>query len=336
MTIFWLSFFHYYTKFSGFLAYALLFKRKLKFNFLDVFIAASILSLFLIQISQGRGLAVVLIDFRFWWGWLIFYLIFKNKEIPIKYLNGVLVFLCITILVETFLINTVIDPWYLPNFPAKEDAVGEYNSAINYQRPYAFGGSATVGSSLLVVLIALTRVKGWRLLLAVSCVFLFVSGAGILALGLLILFRYKRTFLAYSIPTVCILIGIFIVLPKFFSILEFEILRKVGFEYIKIIWHLKVESFFTFVSKLDGIEFVFGKAGLGRGGDFGGLLFFLNNGIWGVMIILLLTLTSINRVNAIPLLIIILTSAHYPVLFFLPGQLMFGLLLNVNKSWYEH
>ena len=64
----------------------------------------------------------------------------------------------------------------------------------------------------------------------------------------------------------------------FFSILEFEFLRKVGFDYIKILWYLKVEAFFATTSQLDAIEFVFGKSGLGRGGDFGGLLFFLNNG----------------------------------------------------------
>ena len=87
----------------------------------------------------------------FFWGWVIFYLIFKNQGINKIKIEKILILLCLLTLSEAVLINTLVQPFDLPNYPNFEDGKTEWVSVGLYQRPYSFGASASVGSSLLVV-----------------------------------------------------------------------------------------------------------------------------------------------------------------------------------------
>ena len=165
MIIFWLSFLHYYTRFTGFLVGLYLFKRKIKLTYVDIIVIACLILLHFLHFFDGKSWLNIAIDLRFWWGWLLFYFILKDKPISAHLIGNALVALSFLVLLETVLINTILDPWMLPNFPENDGTVGEYSFVVNYQRPYAFGASATVGSCLVVALMALSRVRGWRLCL---------------------------------------------------------------------------------------------------------------------------------------------------------------------------
>ena len=330
MIIFWLSFLHYYTRFTGFLAYLYFFKQKIKLTYVDIIAILCIILLHFLHFFNGKSWLNIVIDFRFWWGWLLFYLILKDRYISAHFISNALVALSFIVLLETILINTIIDPWMLPNFPENDGGVGEYNAVLTYQRPYAFGASATVGSCLIVALMALSRVRGWRLWLAVFVVFIFVSGTGILALMLLILIRYKVLVLKSLIPVFLTIFSCYYLLPELFNNAVFELSRKVGFEYINILFWIKLNQLYQGFADLNNFELFFGVRAGGRGGDFGGLLFILSNGVLGALLLFMITFSRMNKVNTVPLILLLVTSLHYPVIFFVPGQMVFGLLLGMK------
>lgn len=332
--IFWLSFAHYYTRITGYLALIYIFKKKIKLSYVDLTIIVCLILLHFLHFFSGKPLLAIAVDLRFWWGWLLFYLILKHNYITKDFIANALVALSFIVILETVLINTVIDPWLLPNFPVNDGSVGEYNAVISYQRPYAFGASATVGSSLLVALIAISRVSGWRLWLASFVVFLFVSGTGIFAFFLLILLRYKMLIIKSVALIFFILLISYQLMPGLLDIAAFELSRKIGLNYINMLFWLKLDQVHQGFAALNNFELFFGVNDGGRGGDFGGLLFTLSNGLSGLLVFLLFILSRLNKENAVPLMILLITSLHYPVIFFVPGQMVFGFLLGMKSNKY--
>lgn len=328
--IFWLSFLHYYTRFTGFLAFIYLFKRKIKFSYVDIITIACLIILHFLHFFDGKSWSNIAFDLRFWWGWLLFYYIFKDRSISLHFIVNALVVLSFIVLLETVLINTIIDPWLLPNYPENDGTVNNYNSVLSYQRPYAFGGNPTVGSSLIVALIAISRVRGWKLWLSIFVTFIFVSGTGIFALGLLLLIRYRGFIIKTIIPGFLIIVSFYYLLPELFNVVIFELGRKVGFEYVNFLFWIKLDQIYQGLAALNNFELFFGERDGGRGGDFGALLFILSNGLLGALALLLITFSRMNKENALPLFLLLLTSLHYPVMFFVPGQMVFGLLLGMK------
>ncbi|MDP2751765.1 MAG: hypothetical protein Q8O31_04065, partial [Rhodocyclaceae bacterium] len=278
-----------------------------------------------------KDIGIIIIDFRFYFGWVVFYFLFKVLVVREDALSKVLVPLCIMTLVEAALINTVIHASVLPNFPHIDAPVSDFVSAGNYQRPYSFGASATVGSSLLVVLLAITKIQGWRFLLVVTTVFVFLSGTGLAILFLFLLVMHRKFAIQMSLL-------IFLSVLLFGSIFHDEVQSvinayndRIGFDYIDFLIDFKLSQIQEHFAGMEWYMFITGGLGEYRGGDFGFLAFFLANGIIGFLLILLVILSNINRNNAFPLILLVLSSFHYPVMFFLPGQMIFGLLLSMPR-----
>lgn len=236
MAIFWLSILHYYTYLSGFIAYLFIFKRKIYLSFFDVFVFGSLIFLSLILFFSGKTLLATLVDLRFWWGWIIFYLIFKKFTFSINFLKNTLVILCLIIIVEVLLINFIVDPWVLPNYPTYENGLSEYNK--NYYRPYALGHSPSVGSSLILILIVLTKANGWRFLLSIFCVMLFKSGTGALLLLIIIILRYFKFVIKVS-PLIIFILTINLIVPSLFETILNELSSKMSWSYLNEIVHQK-------------------------------------------------------------------------------------------------
>jgi hypothetical protein len=331
MAIVWLSLIHYYTTFSGFVAYLFIFIKRIKLSLVDAVILCSLILLFVFQLFN-KDWSAVIIDYRFYWGWMVFYFIFKANVVSKKILVDALVLLSILTLVETVLINTVIAPYLLPNFPDAQGGVAEFRGDEYYQRPYSFGGSATVGSSLLVILMALCNVQGWRFWLAVSAVLFFVSGTGIVALFVLLLVRYRPLMIRAALPLGMILLLGSAVLPEITLSIINEFTRKIGSNYIGELIDLKYSAVVEVYKDLDAYALIFGAPDGFRGGDFGLLAFVVSNGILGLLLFLAMIFFRTNRTNIFPLFLIVATTLHYPVLFFLPGQMMFGLLLSLDRG----
>lgn len=119
---------------------------------------------------------------------MIFYFIFKNHPIANNKIEKIIILLYSFTLSEALLINTLIQPYDLPNYPSFEDGKTEWVSEGLFQRPYSFGASASVGSSLLVALIAMYRLRGWKFGLSILSVLVFGSEVGILLLVAILFF----------------------------------------------------------------------------------------------------------------------------------------------------
>ena len=93
---------------------------------------------------------------------------------------------------------------------------------------------------------------------------------------------------------------------------------------------LKISQISIAFNNMQVVDFLFGS-GYIKGGDFVWLHFFRAHGLFGAFVMALLILTNINKKNAFGVLIIVLMTGHYFVLFSLPGQLITGYLLATNE-----
>lgn len=336
MAVIWLSLAHYFTSFSGFLAYGLVMFGRIRLSSMDVVFLCGLIILLAFHFG-GKDPLVVMQDFRFFWGWIVFYFIFKVRFVSREYLQTVLVLLCLYTLLEAALINTIISPVSLPNSPGLDEfgSSPHYISQGYYQRPFSFGASPSVSSPLLVVLMALCRVRGWRFWLATIAVMTFLSGVGMLAILFLLLIRYRLLMTKAILPLGLVLVLILFWYPDWVQSVANRIVEKLGSSNIQTIINDKVPTGRDVLSKLDGYSIIVGYPRLpsdGVGGDFG-LMSFLNlNGILGLSLVVLMIFSKANRVNTLPLIFIVSTSLHYSSMFYLPGQMIFGLLLSVDKN----
>ena len=172
-----------------------------------------------------------------------------------------------------------------------------------------------------------------------------MSGTGFIALGLLLLLRRKIFFI---ILMFLFLFFFSVVLGSGFS----ELLSaRVSPESIVNLLFLKINqitlnsdlvtgsiiglqnifSQFSFSNVIFGGLEILSKSNLGYGGDFGWLWLYVSYGFFGIFFYLLLILKNINKNNFIPIAIMILATFHYPVIFFLSGQILFAYMLNIKN-----
>lgn len=337
MAVIWLALAHYFTGFSGFLAYGFVIFGKFKISSMDIAFLCGFLVLVAIHFGM-KDPYVVIRDFRFFWGWIFFYFIFKKRLINIESLQTVLVLLCLYTLLEAVLINTIISPVSLPNSPelAYYGGSSHFIGGGSFQRPFSFGGSPSISSPLLVVLMACCRVRGWRFWLATLTVMTFLSGVGMAALMLLLVVRYRLLMMKTILPLGLVVALFFFWTPYLIQSISVRITEKVGLSNIQsIIYNDKVPTSLIVFSELKGSHLLIGyprSLNDGVGGDFGLMSFLKYNGLFGVSLIFLLILSRINKFNGLPLFIIVGTSLHYSSMFYLPGQMILGLLLSIDKN----
>lgn len=330
----WLALLHYYTTISGFVAYCFVVARKIRVTRADFFALCG-LTLLLVVHWITESLTDTVHDFRYSWGWLIFYFIFKPSIVSRKVLTATLVILSVLTIVEATLVNTVISAKMLPNFPKDvEGVIGTYSlvAGTGYQRPYSFGGSPQVGSALLVTLMALCHVQRWRLWLATLAVLSCASGTGAFALLFLLLVKYPVQMVKAALPlSFILLVGTLWFLPQV-EFVQVMLVEKVGWEYVGFLADYSIEVANIVYNRMGLYEFIFGSSGFGHGGDWALLSFGEMNGLVGLLVFLLMIFSRTNRANRFPLLIILAASIHYGAIFFMPGQMIFGLLLSIGKE----
>jgi len=282
-----------------------------------VMLFASAFMIYVSWIIYANGIADGMIVIRFFWGFLVFYLVFKSG-IRIN-TDKLLIVLAVVTIVEAVLVNTVILAETMPNYPS-DDAAPHFAEPGTYQRPYSFGGSASVTSVILVALLSVSRL-GWR---EKGIVFIAIcacmSGSGYLVLTIYFLTKVP--------PFVLVAI-----IPALFFLIYSGIIQKISVEYIYFLIDFKLAQIMSELpmnSLLLGIPLVKGVKGLG--GDFAFLSFFVFSGFVGVFFLVLVILMNLNKRNWLPLLILIAGTIHYGVLFFLPGQLVFGYFLSLRPE----
>ena len=79
-----------------------------------------------------------------------------------------------------------------------------------------------------------------------------------------------------------------------------------------------------------GLNIINGQSGFG--GDFGWLWLFMCFGLLSFLILIPLIISNINKYNFIPVLILLISTFHYPVIFYISGQIVFAYALTRNKK----
>ena len=316
----YLPFLYYYLgPFSPiiFITYFLFIFKKIKLKKHNIIIIVLLLVHF-IRILFVNDFPESLNVIRYYWGFLFFYLFFIS--IDFKFSKRILFFFVLATLLETILINTIVSASILPNFPNPEDAWSHFASEGSYQRPYAFGGNATILSVLLVSFLFLVKFSKFQKIFVILSIILSASGTGIIALAVYFinLFKWYFNILFIFLFSIFIYSGIFV---------------KISFDYIQGIYLYKI---FQITNEFSPSALIWGtnsKDALRQlGGDFSFLSFLEYNGLIGLLIfVLIVVFSTVNRTKK-PLFILILCSLHYGVIFSMPGQLIFAYFLSINNS----
>ncbi len=312
----YLPFVYYYLGPAAFITY-LLAGRSLvgRFSFLGIVFGISFSSYIILKLGQ-IGFYDGLYFIRLYWGFILFYLLFKSG-IKIN-ADKLLIILSLLTIAEAVLINTIISAQYLPNFPPAEAA--SHFVSEGYQRPYSFGGNASVTSVILMAFLAVSSL-GWRgKTVVISAVSVCMSGSGFIAAIIYFLARSSRILYLFIIPIIILVI-------------YFGDIYKISLGYISYLFDFKIEQIRNEISP-DFLLFgdALQAADGGAGGDFAALIFLKYNGLAGLFLFFIFLALNINKLNWLPLLILIVGTFHYGVVFYYPGQLALGYFLNLKPD----
>jgi len=263
--------------------------------------------------------------YRFYWGFLAFYLFFKanRSEYNIKYVVFILLLLTF---IESMLVNTLVSAQGLPNYPDIENPRGHFSDI--WQRVYGFGGNSSV---LSVLLVALSSIIPASTILASSLfivILIIGSGSGVVSyIGyILCTLKFKKLFI---LMIVALIMGIMFHDAYFLN----SVAGKASFKYINYLFELKYSQIINLMSDMEYYELLFGTPAVSNmGGDFLWLSFFHNYGVIGLIVMFVFMLRRINSINRLGILIIFVMTSHYFVLFALPGQLIAGYMFSLKPD----
>lgn len=318
----------------------------IKFKIQDLFFLGIILFWFLFKIQQTEFKASTIL-FRYYFGFYIFYLFFNNIKTLLK-LDKLLWIICGAVVLEAFLINTILPIQYLPNYP--KDGLGDFMAETKilgfYQRPYSIGTSSTITSTLVMVLIfyvfgfsndkSIDRSRK-LLLFSIFTVIILGSGTG---------YSLLLFFLVYKIGPfknkVSALISFGAVLLIYYLIFIADIgsldgLDKISAFYFEFLYDFKANQIEDVMYALRSIpnQLIIGRAiddanDLVIWSDFAWLNLFESTGYIGFFTVIFVFIFKTNRYNYIPILVFLIGAIHYGAIFSLPGQLLVGYFMSTK------
>lgn len=236
--------------------------------------------------------------------------------------------LWVWILIEAILVNTVVDPRLLPNYP--QVATGEWNTNFaeygTYQRPLGFAGTATASSVLLLISFSLITPKLNLVLKFLLGLLISSSGTGYL---LTILYFFK--FNVLRIFALCILITFCIYAADLLG----DVRVRIGYSYILEILYYKVHQIssqeFNLTTILLGLNDPRNTAYGGYGGDFSVLGMISYFGLIGLLPYIYISL-KFQTIYKKQIIFLLFASLHYGVVFSYVGTLLYGLLYNSTEG----
>jgi hypothetical protein len=259
--------------------------------------------------------------YRFHWGFFVFYLYFLKTPHKFNF-SSLLVLMLVMIVIEGVLVNTVVNAINLPNYTDR----GVTHAIGTWQKVHSYGGNSSVAGVLLVVVLSITRSGLLLILSAPILVFIVASGSGILA---------YVSYLIYRLSFIKSVVLIFFLLSMYFSFIDdIGALASISPDYINFLIELKQEQIVSKFSNMSAIEMLIGTSSINdTGGDFLWLSFYVCHGFLGVALMCFIIFSNINKKNMFGILIILLMTSHYFVLFSLPGQFIFGYLLALKSNF---
>ena len=321
-----LSIFYYFIGSLSFIAYFVaLFRSKIKLPLIDWFILINLIASIIVS-SFFVSIIDIFQIYRFYWGFLIFYIFFRSmKNINFNFDQLLFVLVVLTI-IEAILVNSIISAEIMPNYPDKVEAASHFSNI--YQRVYGFGGNPSVLSALLIVILSLSSQSIGLILGVLITTLVALSGSGFIAFCIYIAFKkFKQKGLIFTLLFIAIII-IYQVNP--------DIFYKISPTYIDHLFENKIHQIAEVWSDLTMFQVFFGTLNTSdMGGDILWLSFFKIFGVYGTLLLLIFLLHKVNKKNLLGVFIILLLTTHYFVLFSIPGQLIFGYLLALKDRMYD-
>jgi hypothetical protein len=307
------------------------------------------------MVNSGFGPIFTLVKYYF--GFLVFYVFFRQQELQTKInIDNLLLCIAAITILEAILINTIIPPEIMPNFPdlANPDLMEAHKTKLLgfYTRPYSVGANSSITSSIIVTLMMLRLKLSTNKLslfnitevLSVVAVLVSCSGTGYLLLLLYFLLRSNKT---RHLMLILLLLALIYLAYFFYNPPEgssASLLYKVSPVYITALLEFKISQFidqYNIFSK--GAFASFFGMGFQAGdnlpimSDFGWINFLYVNGVVGVSIYLIIIISRINSVNKWPLFLLVLGGFHYAAIFSMPaGQLLFAYCLALSPQPVEN
>ena len=322
-----LGFSYHYIGYVGLLSYLIAFIGiKYVFKINELLIVIFLLSYLIISLFFS-DLVSVIVSFRYHFGFLIFYFYFRSFNSNINFKHFFIFILLLTI-IEMFLINTIIDPRLMPNYP-EYDYINNFSTHFNFdwQRVYGFAANSSILSTHLIVIFSIINLKLFILPLFFT-ILLIGSGTGLVAFVIYLLTYLKQNILKYLFIIFPLLIifsllfyysnDFFFIFNKIFS-LNFYTLIDTKIFFLKNFFSTDLEYIF------------FGNINENIGGDFAWASMLTSHGLLSFIIINIFMLSKCNKENIFPILLLILTSFHYYTIFSLPGQILTGYILAYRK-----
>lgn len=312
----------------------------IKFKIQDLILLGIILTWFVYK-SQQTDLFASLVLLRYYFGFYIFYIFFNNINIQFK-IDKLLTIICIIVIAEAILINTIISPEWLPNYPKGGSGELLFETKILgfYQRPYSIGTNSTITSTLIMVLMFYIfatskniKYENSNLLywLGIFTVIILASGTGYMLLLLFYIIKvgpFKNLVSAIISFTILMIVYVLIFVVDIGS---FNGLEKISATYLEFLYNLKIFQIERVIADLYSVDFqiIIGKAfessrELIIWSDFAWCDLFLCTGYIGIGVTILIYLLKTNKYNFIPILIFSIGAIHYGACYSLPGQLLLG------------
>lgn len=323
--------------------YVVFFVNPIKFKVQDVFFLGILITWFCFKSVQSDFYSTLVL-LRYYFGFYIFYIFFNNLNIHIKF-DRLLLIICVVVVLEAFLINTIIKPEWLPNYATGD--LGELNFETKilgfYQRPYSIGSNSTITSTLVMVLLFyvfafsknLYNRSKKLLYFAIFTVLIIGSGTGYMLLLLFFLYKIKPFKNAFNSAIAISFIILILYLIFVFDVGSIDGLDRISAVYLDLLYQFKLFQYEKVMLDLrtNSLQLMIGKqfstsSELIIWSDFAWNDLFYCTGYVGFYITIIILLFKTNRFNVIPVLVFVLGAIHYGACYSLPGQLLLGYFLS--------
>ena len=319
------------------LVYLIITKFNIKLKKSDFLLFVMIVGLAVYYIYNRVGPAYEIINMlRFFIGIPLFYLFFYYK----KSFDGtnILYVSLFSIFLEFILLNTIISPYDMPNWPEEQiDGNSWYNTTvaiaaadggglgqtrIGTEIPLGFGGMRSVTACLLVVMLFISKKNYLNELLVLGTLIFLGTGTGLIAFFVYLIFNKKYTYLFL----------IFSFTPLVFFFIDYPIIHKISYYYLETLFNEKALAINGSYVDKDIFQYYLGVGILDGSSDFAWLLMARSVGVCFVLAFILWVFFKIKLNNIGVILLVLFTAFHYPTLFTVQGHLLVGYILSRRNT----
>lgn len=319
-------------------------KNSFKFSSVIVFTFTSIIIIIsVIYNIYTKDVLAAFLTIKYFYGFSFFLIVFSVVDIENIEFDKILSYVIFATLIEAILINSLLTPDSLLNYPKSLD--GEFLHPGKfwglYFRPYGIGFNPSVTSSIIFIIYAFLdsfqfhRKKIIHFYLTLLCLLVLMSGTGIFLFLSYNLFKLFNKKLYFFVAGFLLFFTYYLTFNYFIPDIDQSNIKIAPF-YVDYLIDFKIDQIENaFLGFSNIFEILLGKTWdsnnpMPLGGDFGLLNIFEYMGILPFISIVFILILYCDKKSKSIFSILFLGAIHYTAIFTLPGQIFFSLLLSIN------